>query len=344
MAAVTEKIRSWLQLSQPRPTTRPTAPRFRPSLSTLEDRTVPSTTISGTIFHDHNNDAREQADEHPGILGITDVVRVNGVPVVDANGQQVQQFSLQLLKTDGTVVAETLPDANGNYSFSNVAPGDYIVQLRAPWWAFSSSGTGHDGSTVELFTPNPSNGIDKDDNGFIANRPDAFVNELESSTTIQTHPFTVKSSTTNLAGTVDFGIWCPGVPPPPSTGGQGLTPGFWKQSQHFKFWTGYSQSQSYESVFGVTLSSKVKSSADTNKDGKVSLLEALQLGGGGEAALLRHSVAALLNAANTNVSYEFSQAEVIAMVQEAFRSKSFEQVKNVFEAENELGGVDLKAI
>jgi hypothetical protein len=67
------------------------------------------------------------------------------------------------------------------------------------------------------------------------------------------------------------------------------------------------------------------------------LLEALQQGGGGYKALGRHAVAALLNASNPDVDSDFSEAEVIALVQEAFESGDFEEIKNMLEAANEQG-------
>ncbi|MGF1616923.1 MAG: hypothetical protein ACFCU2_03840 [Acidimicrobiia bacterium] len=113
--------------------------------------------------------------------------------------------------------------------------------------------------------------------------------------------------------------------PPPPAGGEGCTPGYWKQVHHFDSWTGYSPTDSYETVFGV----------DASFD--KSLLGALQQGGGGEKALGRHAVAALLNSASGGVSYDYSTAEVIALVQEAYASGDFEGAKNLLEAANESG-------
>ena len=111
---------------------------------------------------------------------------------------------------------------------------------------------------------------------------------------------------------------------------QGLTPGFWKQPHHFKFWTDYQTDDKYADVFGVDLGCDL------------TLLDALRAKGGGMNALLRHSVAALLNAANTNVNYRYSVEEVKATVQQAFLTGEFESAKDVLEAQNELEGVNLK--
>ncbi len=109
----------------------------------------------------------------------------------------------------------------------------------------------------------------------------------------------------------------------PPGGDEGCTPGYWKN--HTDSWVGYTTDQNYEAVFGV----------DASFD--KTLLGAAQQGGGGEKALGRHAVAALLNAANPGVDYAFTESEVIAMVQQAYASGDFEGIKNTLEAENELG-------
>lgn len=114
--------------------------------------------------------------------------------------------------------------------------------------------------------------------------------------------------------------------PPPPTGGQGCTPGYWKQSQHFDSWVNYTApGPNYETVFSVD--------ASFNKD----LLGALGQGGGGEKALGRHATAALLNAGNPDVSYLYTEAEVISLVQQAYSTGDFEGVKDLLAAQNESG-------
>lgn len=109
----------------------------------------------------------------------------------------------------------------------------------------------------------------------------------------------------------------------PQTSVHGCTPGYWKQPHHFDSWVGYAPSNSFATVFGVTASG--------------TLLEALNARGGGENALKRHAVAALLNAANPSVRSNFTQAQIIQMVRDAYTSGSFEALKNTFEALNERG-------
>ena len=100
-------------------------------------------------------------------------------------------------------------------------------------------------------------------------------------------------------------------------GGEGCTPGFWKQSQHFDSWAGFSPDQSFNDVFGVNVTLSTGGNDAT-------LLEALQSGGGGINALARHAVAALLNASSPGVDSDFTTAQVIALVQDAVASGDFE--------------------
>jgi hypothetical protein len=111
------------------------------------------------------------------------------------------------------------------------------------------------------------------------------------------------------------------IPPPPS--GEGCTPGFWRQPQHFQYWTGFAPSDLFADVFGV--------------DRAGTLLENVTARGGGADALARHAVAALLNAASAEVNYNLSIADIIAGVQAAYASGNFESFKDVLEGYNEQG-------
>ena len=111
----------------------------------------------------------------------------------------------------------------------------------------------------------------------------------------------------------------------PPAGGEGCTPGYWKQRHHFDSWSVFVPGDSFDAVFGVA----------SSFDG--TLLEALRRGGGGEKALGRHATAALLNSSNAGVSFAFSSAEVISIVQDAYLSGNFEDAKNSLAGENERG-------
>jgi hypothetical protein len=111
----------------------------------------------------------------------------------------------------------------------------------------------------------------------------------------------------------------PPPPPPPPPGGEGCTPGYWKQAHHFDSWVGYAPTDLIATVFGRPVGG--------------TLLDGLQANGGGLNALLRHTVAALLN---TNaISFELTSAQVIAAFQAAYDSGNYHAQKDAFAALNE---------
>jgi hypothetical protein len=83
-------------------------------------------------------------------------------------------------------------------------------------------------------------------------------------------------------------------PPPPPVGQQGCTPGYWKQPHHFDSWMGYTPD----------------SLTPWGEDGNQTMLEALSTGGGDLIALWRHAAAAMLNLANSGVTYSLSQDQI----------------------------------
>jgi hypothetical protein len=87
-------------------------------------------------------------------------------------------------------------------------------------------------------------------------------------------------------------------------GGEGCTPGYWKN--HYESWplTGISINQDFDTTFGVDYF-----------DPDISLSQAVWLGGGGVKKIARHGTAALLSASHPEVAYPFTPAEVISMVQ-----------------------------
>jgi hypothetical protein len=112
-----------------------------------------------------------------------------------------------------------------------------------------------------------------------------------------------------------------------SSGGEGCTPGYWKQTQHFDSWPAlYAPTTKFSTVFESAF-------------GTTTLLDVVKLGGGGLNALGRHTVAALLNAANPDVDYGMTAAQVIAKFNAAYpgSSAAYEALKNEFEAANERG-------
>ncbi len=142
---------------------------------------------------------------------------------------------------------------------------------------------------------------------------------------------TSENSTFANSFNMDFGGGCKGVlgPIPALTGFQGCTPGYWKQPQHFDSYPApYTPNTLFESVFGRDV------------PGNPTIREALATGGGGLNALMRHTGAALLNAASNSVYTEpefNTPAKVIAAFQAAYDSGMYEATKNLLEASNEQG-------
>jgi hypothetical protein len=114
-----------------------------------------------------------------------------------------------------------------------------------------------------------------------------------------------------------------GLPP------EGCSPGFWKN--HTEAWppTGYTTGQTLESVFDVP---------DSLDLDDVTLLEALETGGGGITALLRQAVAGLLSASHPDVvDYPALPQYVIGPVNTALASGDIDAVKKQLEAWNNIG-------
>ena len=114
----------------------------------------------------------------------------------------------------------------------------------------------------------------------------------------------------------------------PVFGGEGCTPGYWKQRHHFDSWTApYTANAMFTSVFANAFPGRT-------------LVQVLRLGGGGINALGRHTVAALLNAASPDVDYDMTVAEVISAFNAAYASGNatmIENQKNVFDMLNNQG-------
>ena len=127
----------------------------------------------------------------------------------------------------------------------------------------------------------------------------------------------------------------PTEPPPTTTqppGGEGCTPGFWKN--HTEDWVGYTPGQTVGSVF-----------ANAGSLGSMTLLQALKNGGGetlddAKRLLIHHAVAALLNSTHPDVDYAFTTAQVIALTSDMLTSTDRDAIlglKDLFDTENNRG-------
>ena len=149
--------------------------------------------------------------------------------------------------------------------------------------------------------------------------------------------------------------------PPPVY--EGLSPGYWKN--HAEDWDGVATSMSFEEFFFGSpqpgLNWKVKALASTGKEKfstqpDITLMQALELTGGDAAALARQAVAAVLNARDEDVTYQFSESQITGWVADALSGQpvdldgdgtpefaagkmAIEGVKDLLDANNNLGVV-----
>jgi len=147
--------------------------------------------------------------------------------------------------------------------------------------------------------------------------------------------------------------------PPPVY--EGLSPGYWKN--HAEDWDGVATSMSFEEFFFGSpqpgLSWKVKALTSTGKEKfstqpDITLMQALELTGGDAAALARQAVAAVLNARDEDVTYQFSESQITGWVADALSGQpvdldgdgtaefaagkmAIEGVKDLLDANNNLG-------
>jgi hypothetical protein len=102
------------------------------------------------------------------------------------------------------------------------------------------------------------------------------------------------------------------------TGKEYCSHGYWKQNNHFYNWTGHSPNQQFSYAFENAFPGKT-------------MLQVLQLGGGGLNRLGRETVTALLNAGQ--LDFPYSQAEVISMFNNVFpgSNASYENLADKFQ-------------
>jgi hypothetical protein len=120
---------------------------------------------------------------------------------------------------------------------------------------------------------------------------------------------------------------CP-IPPPPPTGDEGCTPGYWKN--HPDAWcSDYNPEDEFFTVFTGTTSFR-------GLDEDLTLDEALTLGGGGFNALARHAAAALLNACSDGVNYPYTEQAIITAVVALFNGNTATLGNQTFNTVNAL--------
>lgn len=241
-------------------------------------------------------------DVPPAILGdlVWEDSNFNGIK--DDGESGIPNVVVNLMDSQDNVLQTTTTDSSGIYGFTDLDEGVYKLEFKAPsGYLFTAADQGDDAS-------------DSDADVVSGRTGSIILSAGETDLTWDAGLYRPSIQVKKLVGAVQS-----------AGGGEGLTPGYWKQEHHFDDWTGYSPEDSYNAVFGVTDSPDL------------TLLGALQRGGGGQAALGRHAVAALLNAAHLTISYAYTVPEIIAKVQAAYAAGVFEPTKDLLVVENERG-------
>jgi protocatechuate 3,4-dioxygenase beta subunit len=244
---------------------------------------------------------------------------LNGNGVQDTGEAGIAGVKVNLIDANGAVVGgPQTTDADGHYLFNGLTPGAYSVRFDLASLPAGYSATARDAGSNDA--------LDSDA-------------DVTTGQTVQTQLTSGEVDLSwDLGITAKVGIdvekYVHGEFVEQSGGGgtEGLTPGFWKNhtgdgAAPLAGWpqTGLSPNASYETLFGVD----VPGSAPT-------LLDALGTNGGGMAALLRHSAAALLNASDPFIDFLYTKEQVVSMVQKAFSTGDYETCKNLLATQNEL--------
>ncbi len=138
-------------------------------------------------------------------------------------------------------------------------------------------------------------------NGYLENVAIVNATVLDSAET--------RSATDNAWG------YCEEIP----QGGEGCTPGYWKQSQHLDSWPVDVNTTFYE-VFGRSIEIRIKRQGTVYEP---TLLEALNANGGQVNMAARHATAAYLNAMSSGVNFDMTSSYVVNAFQSSFDSGSY---------------------
>jgi hypothetical protein len=137
---------------------------------------------------------------------------------------------------------------------------------------------------------------------------------------------------------------------------EGCTPGFWKNAR--SYWNRptdavsscissaldapYNGSGTINSLYRFTFGVTSAQMTAVGLDPDITLLEAINSGGGGCFKLLRHSVAALLSSCGLT-SYTYTTAQVLTMTHDAIVNQACEPTASELAAANEAGSCPLTA-
>ncbi len=90
---------------------------------------------------------------------------VNNNGIADPGEPGIEGVEVQLLDTDGNVLATDTTDANGNYIFEGLLPGDYVVAVADTEQGAGNALDGLESTEGNGAAPDPDDDTDLDDNG-----------------------------------------------------------------------------------------------------------------------------------------------------------------------------------
>ena len=117
----------------------------------------------------------------------------------DAGEPSLPNVPVRLLNNSGTVLSNTVTNASGLYTFTNLAAGIYCAEITPPDGTTSSSGAGQ--------SPNPDDNTDSDDNGVI--NIGHIIRSNCMTLTPGSEPIVITNTATTQNPTLDFGVWRP---------------------------------------------------------------------------------------------------------------------------------------
>ncbi|MCC6706819.1 MAG: carboxypeptidase regulatory-like domain-containing protein, partial [Gammaproteobacteria bacterium] len=272
-----------------------------------------------TLASGENNTSVDAGVYQTAAIGDRVWVDANGNGRQDDGEANVAGVKVYLLNSVGTAIDSQVTDANGNYHFINLVPGTYSIKFDLATLPAGYTVTSKDAALATDLTDSDADAI----TGITA------PTVLESGEDDRSWDLGIKGNVGIDIEKLVHGEYLV----QDCLGGEGLTPGFWKTHSvagpaPLSGWpeTGLSPSDSYEAIFGVNVPNAAPS-----------LMDALNTAGGGMDALLRHSAAAYLNASDPYISYAYTKAQIVSMVQSAFTNGTYETTKNLFQTQNELG-------
>lgn len=248
--------------------------------------------------------------------GVADPTWTGTLPVAGDGQASVEQFQLCKVGSSATFSYSVTDRTTGASTTSTITLQDGACQVIA-----ASGGLGQTVTVTETAAQSGFQLSYVDVTTVIGNPPVATTRVETGPTVTDTIGGTYLGDSGNLRGALARFF----NEPIPSGGGEGCTPGFWKQSSHFALWPApYTPSTLFSSVFDDAFPGKT-------------LLQVLKLSGGSLNNLGRHTVAALLNAASASVSYDLTTQQVIDQFNAVFPGGNYNGLKNTLAQFNEQG-------